>query len=151
MRDRIGSSLEQFRASIRPPVIDGEKFVARTQASFDGGNLMFASWKPGSLYLTPTRLLFYQGDNQLFELPLADIKGVAVVTARWVSKKTCEQLELRKETEKGVRKFRLRIEALQKWKRLIEERLKTCEAASAPCREQSQSQDDRQGNGNPGE
>ena len=139
MRDRIGSSLEQFRASIRSPFIDGENFVARTQASFDGGNLMFASWKPGFLYLTPTRLLFYQGDNQLFEMPLASIKRVQIITARWVSKKTCEQLELRKETEKGVRTFRLRIEALQRWKGLIEERLETVDSTPARCGAEKQS------------
>jgi len=140
LRSRIGSSLEKFRESIRSPFIDGERFAARTQASLDGGNLMHASWKPGFLYLTPTRLLFYQGDNQLFELPLASIKGVEVVTARWVSKKTCEQLELRKKTEKGTRIIRLRIEALQRWKGLIEEasqnlRIDACQEIVNPASE----------------
>ena len=131
MRGRIGSSLEQYRASIRPSDIDGERCHARAQASFDAGNLMFACWKPGFLYVTPTRLLFYQGENQLLEVPLADIGGVAIVTARWVSKKTCEQLELRKKTPKGLRIIRLRIEALHQWKALIEERLSTRESAPA--------------------
>ena len=124
MRGIIGSALEKFRESVRSPLIDGEKFLARTQASLDGGNRMFASWKPGFLYLTPTRLLFYQGDNQLFELPLAGMKGVELITARWVSKKTCEQLQLRTETEKGAGTVRLRIEALERWKGLIEQRMK---------------------------
>ena len=131
MRGIIGSSLEKFRESICPPLIDGEKFLARTQACFDGGTLMFASWKPGLLYLTPTRLLFYQGDNQLFEFPRAGIKRAAVVTARWVSKKTCEQLELHVATAKGARTVRLRIEALEKWKELIKERHKARRPAPA--------------------
>ena len=99
MRGIIGSSLEKFRESIRSPVVDGEEFVARSQASFDGGNLMFASWKPGFLYLTPTRLLFYQGENKLFEVSLGSIKGIGVIERRWVSKKTCPQLCLRIEME----------------------------------------------------
>ena len=121
LRDKIGGSLEKFRESVRSPFIDGEEFLARSQASFDGGGLTFASWKPGFLYLTPTRLLFYQGDNQLLKVPLAGIKGVAVITGRWVSKRTCEQLQVNRETEKGIRSLHVRIEALEKWKGLIEE------------------------------
>ena len=123
MRDKIGSALEKHRESLRSPVIDGEKFVARCQASFDGGNLMFASWKPGFLYLTPTRLLFYQGDNQLLEIPLVSVRHVGIVQGRWVSKKTCDQLALTKETPRGTRTIHLRIDPLQqleKWHGLIE-------------------------------
>ena len=124
MRDRIGSSLEKFRESIRSPFIDSERIVARTQACFDAGNLAFASWRPGVLYLTPTRLLFYQGDNPLFRLPLNTVKDIKVVERRWVSKRTCQQLELRTEREKGARTVHLRIEPLEKWNEWIEQRVK---------------------------
>ena len=143
MRGIIGSSLEQFRESMRSPIIDGERFLARTQASFDAGGRMFASWKPGFLYLTPTRILFYQGENQLFALPLASIKGVEVVTARWVSKKTCEQLQLRRETEKGARTVRLRIEALEKWKGLVEQELRIVGSVPADRGPQKKPQEER--------
>ena len=124
MRGIIGSSLEKFRESIRSPFIDGERTVARTQASVDAGNLVFALWKPGILYLTQTRLLFYQGDNPFFRLLLSTIEEIKVVERRWVSKKTCQQLELRTEPKKGARTIHLRIEPLERWNEWLEQRVK---------------------------
>lgn len=116
MRGIIKSSLERHRESLGPPVIDGERYVIRQQASLDRGNNMFASWKPGYLHLTATRLLFYQGENKLLELAAEAIRGVEIVERRWVSKKTCPQLAVRRETAAGERDIHLRIENVEAWR-----------------------------------
>jgi len=116
MRGILKSSLEKYRESLGPPVIDGERHIQHQQASLDGGNKMFASWKPGYLYLTATRLLFYQGSNKLLELPTASIRGVGIVEGRWVSKKTCPQLAVRRATARGESIIHLRVDDLEAWR-----------------------------------
>ena len=113
MRGILRSALEKHRESLGPPVIDGERYTRREQASWDGGNKMFPSWKPGYLYLCPTRLLFYQGPNKLWELPAEAVLGVEIVERRWVSKKTCPQLAVRWATEQGESTYYLRIEDIE--------------------------------------
>ena len=116
MRGIIRSSLEKHRESLGPPVIDGETYLVFQQASLDGGNNMFASWKPGYLYLTATRLLFYQGPNKLFELPTGKVRGAEIVERRWISKKTCPQLAVRQETPRGESTIHLRVDDLEGWR-----------------------------------
>ena len=116
MRGILRSALEKHRESLGPPVIDGERYLRREQASWDGGNKMFPSWKPGYLYLCPTRLLFYQGPNKLWEVPIAVIRGVGIVERRWISKKTCPQLAVRRATDQGESTIHLRIEDIESWR-----------------------------------
>lgn len=132
VRGIIRSSLERHRESLGPPVIDGEKYLVYQQASLDGGNNMFASWKPGYLYLTATRLLFYQGPNKLFELPTASVRGADIVERRWISKKTCPQLAVRQETPRGESTVHLRIDDIEVWRDRLQALI---QAEAAPVRE----------------
>lgn len=116
MRGILKSALERHRESLGPPVIDGERHLRREQASWDGGNKMFPSWKPGHLYLCPTRLLFYQGSNKSWELPAEAVLGVEIVERRWVSRKTCPQLAVRRATEQGESTIHLRVDGLEVWR-----------------------------------
>jgi len=119
----IESALEAYRRTIAPPVIDGERYLKRRQASYDGGNAMFACWKPGYLLLTPTRLLFYQGESQLFEVALASVQSVEVLTRRWLTRKSCEQLVVTYQTRRGPRSVCLRTEDLKEWRECIQKNL----------------------------
>ena len=120
---KIESGLEAFRRTVAPPVIDGERYLARRQASYDGGNAMFASWKPGYLLLTPTRLLFYQGETKLFEVALASVRSVEIITRRWLSRRDCEQLVVTHQTRRGPRSVCMRTEDLERWRESIQENL----------------------------
>lgn len=92
---------------------------------------MRACWKPGYLYLTATRVLFYQGPNKLFELPTARIRSVGIVERRWVSRKTCPQLAVRQASSRGESTIHLRTEDLEAWRgRLLE--LISAEAGTVP-------------------
>lgn len=119
----IESGLEAFRRTVAPPVIDGEHYLAHRQASYDGGSTMFACWKPGYLFLTATRLLFYQGESQLFEVALADVQSVEILTRRWLSRRDCEQLVVTYQTRRGPRSVCLRTENLEKWRESIQEHI----------------------------
>lgn len=131
MRGILKSALERHRESLGPPVIDGERYTRREQASWDGGNKMFPSWKPGYLYLCPTRLLFYQGANKLWEVPIAVIRGAGIVERRWISKKTCPQLAVQRATAGGERAFHLRIEDIEIWQDRLQALIRTADGAEA--------------------
>ncbi len=131
MRGILKSALERHRESLGPPVIDGERYTRREQASWDGGNKMFPSWKPGYLYQAPTRLLFYQGPNKLWELPAEAVLGVEIVERRWISKKTCPQLAVRRATAHGESTIHLRIDDLESWRDRLQALIRTVDGAEA--------------------
>lgn len=75
------------------------------------------SWKLGKLFLTPRRLFFLQGNDELFEIPIGKIERVYTVERRWLGKKTTEQLCL---VLRRRNPFYIAVTNAQNWKEAIE-------------------------------
>ena len=117
---KIMSAMDQLRDRNAPSVIDGEGVVKRSQAAFDGGNAAHSTWKMGSLYLTEKKLVFFQGNNRLFDIPLDCIDGVSVLERNWIPGRLVKQLCIIKNSGDRKRKFYVWARKPEEWKEAIE-------------------------------
>ncbi|MFZ6016850.1 MAG: hypothetical protein ACOYU0_04395 [Nitrospirota bacterium] len=117
---KIRSGLDMVRNLRAPSTIEGEKVLAHGQAAYDAGGISRSSWKMGFLYLTPIKLIFTQGENRLFEIPLCSLNEIQIVSRNWVPGKLVQQLCLIKELEGGKRTFYLYVKESGKWLEAIE-------------------------------
>ncbi len=117
---RVMSAVDQLRDRNAPSVIDGEGVVKRSQAAFGGGNAAHSTWKMGSLYLTEKKLVFFQGNNRLFDIPLDCIYGVRVLERDWIPGRLVKQLCIIKNSGDRKRKFYVWSRKPEEWKEAIE-------------------------------
>ena len=96
---KLGSALDVLRELKLPSEIEGEKVLARSQAAYDAGSISRSWWKMGFLYLTATRLIFTQGGNRLFEIPIDSLSELQIVSRNWIPGKLVQQLRLIKELD----------------------------------------------------
>lgn len=116
---KIRSGLDMVRGMKLPSEIGGEKVLTHGQAAYDAGSISRSSWKMGFLYLTATRLIFTQGENRLFEIPLSLLSGYEIVSRNWVPGKLVQQLRLIKELDGKKSNFYLSIKEPQEWMKII--------------------------------
>ncbi len=117
---KIRSGLEMVRELKLPSEIEGEKVLAYGQAAYDAGSILRSSWKMGFLYLTGTRLIFTQGGNRLFDIPLNLLSEFQIVSRNWVPGKLVQQLRLIKELDEKKSTFYLSVKKPGKWAEAIE-------------------------------
>lgn len=117
---KIRSGLDMVRELNLPSEIEGEKVLAHGQAAYDAGSISRSSWKMGFLYLTATRLIFTQGENRLFEIPLGLLSGYEIVSRNWVPGKKVSQLCLIKELDGKRSNLYLSVKEPQEWMKTIE-------------------------------
>ncbi|MDP8214998.1 MAG: hypothetical protein P9M10_07390 [Candidatus Euphemobacter frigidus] len=103
-----------------PKEIDGEKVIAHGQAAYDAGSISRSSWKMGFLYLTATRLVFVQGQNRLFEIPLDCLGSLQAVDRNWVPGKSVQQIQLIEESDGQKSLIFLSAKDPQEWIKSIE-------------------------------
>jgi len=116
---RIRSALDMAREMKLPSEIEGQKVLVRGQAAYDAGGISRSSWKMGFLYLTGTRLIFTQGPNTLFCVPIDFLSGVKIVSRNWVPGKLVEQLRLVKKSDGQKRTFYLSVKEPEGWAKAI--------------------------------
>ena len=117
---KLGSALEMMRELKLPSEIEGEKVLVRSQAAYDTGSISRSWWKMGFLYLTGTRLIFTQGGNKLFEIPIDLLSGLEIVNRNWIPGKVVQQLRLIKVLERRKTTFYLSVKDPEKWVIAIE-------------------------------
>ncbi|MDI6892501.1 MAG: hypothetical protein QMD08_05875 [Actinomycetota bacterium] len=117
---KIRSGLDIVRELKLPPEIEGEKVLVHGQAAYDAGSISRSSWRMGFLYLTATRLIFTQGENRLFDIPLDSLNGLQIVSRNWVPGKLVQQLRLIKELDGEKSIFYLSVKEPQEWMKTIE-------------------------------
>ena len=117
---KIRSGLDMARELSLPSEIEGEKVLAHGQAAYDAGSISRSSWKMGFLYLTAARLIFTQGGNRLFEIPIDSLNGVQIINRNWVPGKLVQQLRLIKELDGEKCIFHLSVKEPQEWIKNIE-------------------------------
>lgn len=117
---KIRSGLDIVRELNLPSEIEGEKVLAHSQAAYDAGSISRSSWKMGFLYLTADRLIFTQGGNRLFEIPLDSLNEFQIVSRNWVPGKLVQQLRLIRELDGKKRVFYLSVKEPGEWIRAIE-------------------------------
>ena len=117
---KIRSGLDVVRELKLPSEIEGEKVLVHGQAAYDAGSISRSSWKMGFLYLTGTRLIFTQGENRLFEIPLDSLNGLQIVSRNWVPGKLVQQVRLIKELDGQKSTFYLSVKESEEWVRAIE-------------------------------
>ncbi len=120
---RIGSAIDQIRDQKAIRWIDGEKVLRHGQAAYDGGTALHSSWKMGRLYLTPGKMVFFQGGNQLFTISVGALHQVELLERDWVRGRPVEQLSLSFKMGRGTRKIYLRMDDPLLWKKALDERL----------------------------
>jgi len=123
---KIRSGLEILRELDLPSEIEGEKVLAHSQAAYDAGSISRSSWKMGFLYLTGTRLIFTQGRNTLFCVPIDFLSGVKVVSRNWVPGKLVDQLWLVKKLDGQKSTFYLSVKEPGKWVKAIKKAKREC-------------------------
>ena len=116
---KIRSGLEILREIDLPSEIEGEKVLAHSQAAYDAGSISRSSWKMGFLYLTGTRLIFTQGGNMLFCVPLELLSGIKIISRNWVPGKLVDQLRLIKKLDGQKRTFYLSVKEPEGWAKAI--------------------------------
>jgi len=116
----IKSAVEMIRDRQAPEEIDGEKVLIYEQAAYDAGNLARSSWKMGFLHFTEKKLVFFQGQNRIFEIFIDSLKSISIVERNWIPGKMIEQLRLIRETEGKKRNFYLSVKNPARWKENIE-------------------------------
>ncbi len=116
----VKSGLDVVREMKSPTAIQGEKVLAHSQADYDAGSSSRSWWKLGFLYLTATRLIFTQGGNRLFEIPIDLLSKLQIVDRNWIPGKVVQQLRLTKgfDGEKSI--FYLSVKKPLKWMKTIE-------------------------------
>lgn len=78
--------------------------------------------------MTKTLLLFYRGDNMIFQVSFTNISQVSIARARWGTSKTGEQLILTCDEGIRSRTLRLQMEQPEEWREWIEQRVKQTSA-----------------------
>jgi len=117
---KIMSAIDQLRDRNAPSVIDGEEVIKRGQAAFDGGSAAHSTWKMGSLYLTEKKLVFFQGNNRLFDIPLDCIDGVSVLERGWIPGRLVKQLCIIKNLADRKTKLYVWARKPEQWKEAVE-------------------------------
>ncbi len=120
---KIESGLERQRQWEAPSSIDGEEVLKFGQANYDGGTRFKSTWKPGFLYLTENRALFFQGANRVVDIPVVELESIAIVTREWIPGRTAEQLCLIQRSRNVKRTFHMRMTKPEGWKDALEETL----------------------------
>ena len=115
----LRSGLDVVRELELPSEIEGEKVLAHGQAAYDAGSISRSSWKMGFLYLTGTRLIFAQGRNTLFCVPIDLLSGFKIVSRNWVPGKLVQQLRLIKNLDGQKSIFYLSVKEPEKWAKTI--------------------------------
>ncbi len=121
---RIESGLQAQRRWEAPSSIDGEEVRKFEQANYDGGTKFKSTWKPGYLYLTENRALFFQGANRVVDIPIIELESITIVTRDWIPGRTAEQLCLIQRSRNVKRTFHMRMTKPEEWKDGLEETLK---------------------------
>ena len=116
---KLGSALEMMRELKLPSEIEGEKVLIRSQSAYDAGSISRSWWKMGFLYLTGTRIIFTQGGNRLFEIPIDLLSGLEIVNRNWIPGKVVQQLRLIKVLERRKTTFYLSVKDPEKWVKAI--------------------------------
>jgi len=116
---KIRSGLEILREIDLPSEIEGEKVLAHSQAAYDAGSISRSSWKMGFLYLTGTRLIFTQGGNMLFCVPLELLSGIKIISRNWVPGKLVDQLRLVRKSDGQKNTFYLSVKEPEGWAKAI--------------------------------
>ena len=80
----------------------------------------------GFLYLTGTRLIFTQGQNTLFCIPIGLLSGVKIVSRNWVPGKLVDQLRLVKKSDGQKSTFYLSVKEPEGWVKVIKKAKKEC-------------------------
>jgi len=117
---KIKSGLDMARVLNLPTEIEGEKVLTRGQAAYDAGSISRSSWKMGFLHLTTARLIFTQGGNKLFEIPVDLLSELEIVSRDWVPGRKVPQLRLIKELDGKKSIFYLSVKGAQLWIKTIE-------------------------------
>lgn len=117
---KIKSAVEMIRDRHVPEEIDGEKVLIYEQAAYDAGNLSRSSWKMGFLYISEKKLVFFQGQNKIFEIFIDSLKSISIVERNWIPGKMIEQLRLIQESEGMKRNFYLSVKNPARWRETIE-------------------------------
>ena len=125
---KIESGLERQRQSEAPSSIDGEEVRKFGQANYDGGTRFKSTWKPGFLYLTENRALFFQGANRVVDIPVIELENITVVERDWIPGRTAEQLCLIQRSRNVKRTFHMRMTRPEGWKDALEETLKEAQS-----------------------
>jgi len=115
----IRSGLEILRELNLPAEIRSEKVLAHGQAAYDAGSISRSSWKMGYLYLTGTSLIFTQGPNTLFRIPVDLLTGLKIIGRNWVPGKSVDQLRLTKKLDGRESVFYLSVNEPEKWAKAI--------------------------------
>lgn len=117
---KIKSAVEMIRDQHVPEEIDGERVLIYEQAAYDAGNLARSSWKMGFLYLAEKKLVFFQGQNRIFEIFIDSLRSISIVERNWIPGKMIEQLRLIQEAEGKKRNFYLSVKNPDLWRKNIE-------------------------------
>ncbi len=125
---RIESGLERQRQWEAPSSIDGEEVLKFGQANYDGGTRFKSTWKPGFLYLTENRAIFFQGANRVVDIPVIELESITIVTRDWIPGRTAEQLCLIQRSRNVKRTFHMRMTKPEEWKDGLEETLKEAQS-----------------------
>lgn len=118
---KIKSGLDKHRESKAPSLIEGEKVLTFAQAAYDGGSPFKSIWKPGYLYLTKSRLFFFQGSKEVFKIPLNCLKKIMVIERDWIPGRIVEQLFLTEENNQRKKVFYIHLKKPHYWKETIED------------------------------
>jgi len=116
----IRSGLEMHRDLKAPKEIDGENVLMHDQGAYDASSLARSTWKMGFLYLTKNKMVFFQGQNRILEIPLKSLSKIAVVDRNWIPGKLIEQLLLTREEDGIKRTFQFSVRNTNQWKGAIE-------------------------------
>jgi len=117
---KIRSGLDIARDLKLPSEIEGEKVLTHGQAAYDAGSISRSSWKMGFLHLTAKRLIFTQGGNRLFEIPIDLLGEPQIVNRKWVPGKLVQQLRLIKEVDGKKSIFYLSVKKPEEWIKTME-------------------------------
>jgi len=82
------------------------------------------SWKQGKLFLIPGRLLFLQGNSELFSIPIERIGKVYIVHKRWLGKSVTDQLCIEMPRHNP---FNIAVRNAEAWKETIESLMEATE------------------------
>ena len=121
--NKIASVLDMMRDQKVPPAIDGEKVLKHGQAAYDGGYALRSTWKMGRLYLTEKRMVFFQGQNRLFNIPLGSLNSINIIERNWIPGKLVKQLCIIQNGKVRKRKFYISVKREEQWKETIEKRI----------------------------
>lgn len=120
---KVASAIDMMRDQKVPPAIDGEKVLKHGQAAYDGGYALRSTWKMGRLYLTEKRMVFFQGQNRLFNIPLDSLNSINIIERNWIPGKLVKQLCIIQNGKERKRKFYISVKREEQWEKAIEEQI----------------------------